>query len=200
MINTEDKNSYFLYQLTWMPAKFAHPAWLKRVGVLSKHYKYGDYPVLDQAINGRLIRYRQFPNIESSINHLHIESKYLNKNRYNRISTALGLFALRCREYLAIRFYRNALQSILSENDIQQLIGLGCGGTQPPQLSAEKLTLFSQSIGLSLLQAHYQSNVVWKATSIQFPPARALYCSQAPYWITLLERYFDFTQINESDY
>lgn len=197
-INNYDTYQYHLYQLAWMPAKFAHPVWLKRAGVLAIDYCYGKYPALDQALNLYLIQHQNFPDEYRTAYDINCKQYWLNENAYFRIATALGLFALRCQEYLLLRKYRDALQPVLSESDIHQLIGLGCGGLQSPSLAPNRLIECAKSIGFSLLQAHYQSNVVWKVASIQFPPTRTWYCTQAPRWITTLEHFFDFTQTNET--
>ncbi|MGL5043396.1 MAG: type III secretion system domain-containing protein [Plesiomonas sp.] len=203
MQNTPKMNNYHtcqyhLHQLAWMPAKFAHPVWLQRAGVLAEDYCYGKYLVLDQALNMYLIQ-QHFPDAYHTMCDITGKQYWFDKNTSFRVATALGLFALRCQEYLLLRTYRDALQPILSEPDIHQLIGLGCGGKQAPSLPPNRLVECAKNLGFSLLQAHYQSNFAWKAASIQFPPIRTWYCAQAPRWITTLERFFDFTQTNETN-
>lgn len=185
----------YLHQLAWRPAQFAHPLWLAAAGVKTASYHYGRSLVMDSALNARLNHLRRFPQ-QPLPAVLSQQQRYqiVKPERLSARCLALGLVYLQCDDYLRLRRYRQQLLPLLSESDIQQLMGMGYRGHLPARLSPAQLLTTALRLGQSLAHHVRCDCVVWRALCISLPPLpRALVLSRGGFlsindWLLRLER------------
>ncbi|CNK97326.1 Uncharacterised protein [Yersinia frederiksenii] len=184
----------YLHQLAWRPAQFAHPLWLAAVGVRTDNYRYGRHRELDLVLDSALNRLRNFPQQAlPAVLDKRQQCQIVGAERLSARCVALGLVYLQCDDYLRLRCYRQGLSPLLSEDDIQQLMGMGYRGQFSAKLSPQSLPDVALRLGHSLAH-HVRSNcMIWRALSISLPPQpRALSLSSAlsisvDSWLTRLE-------------
>ncbi|EGY29852.1 hypothetical protein Rin_00001750 [Candidatus Regiella insecticola 5.15] len=185
-----DEKIVRLHQLAWQPARFAHPAWLMKMGLRSEKYHYGDCQTLDNILNRQLIDWRGFPKqpLPAVLTNKQKAQMAL-EPRLDAVCMALGLVSLRCSDYLRIRHYRQALYPILNDEDVCQLLGIGCPGERAAILSPEILPSIALQLGRGILHATSSAAITWQALSILLPPLpRAIWLPSADLWLARLER------------
>nr|CBX72581.1 hypothetical protein YEW_HJ33410 [Yersinia enterocolitica W22703] len=142
----------YLHQLAWRPAQFAHPLWLAAAGMNTASYHYGRSVVMDRALNTRLNRLRHFPQQPlPAVLSQQQQYQIVKPERLSARCLALGLVYLQCDDYLRLRRYRQQLSPLLSESDIQQLMGMGYRGHLPARLSPAQLLTTALRLGKALL-------------------------------------------------
>ncbi|MFL4558479.1 type III secretion system domain-containing protein [Yersinia kristensenii] len=195
MISLLTPDIRYLHQLAWRPAQFAHPLWLAVAGVNPESYRYGRSQLLDTALNRVLNRLRNFPQQAlPAVLSQQQQCQIVASERLSARCLALGLVHLQCDDYLRFRHYRQSLSPLLSEGDIQQLMGMGYRGHLPARLNPQQLPAVALRLGQSLAHDARCDDVVWRAMSISLPPlTRALSLPRAislsaDHWLTRLER------------
>lgn len=185
----------YLHQLAWRPAQFAHPLWLAAVGVNAENYSYGRSRALDSVLNNALNQRRSFPQFAlPAVLTKQQQCQMVSPERLSARCLALGLVHLQCDDYLRIRCYRQALSPLLSEGDIQQLMGMGYRGYLSVRLSPQDLLHTALRLGHSLAHHVRAHCIIWRAMSILLSPyPRALFLPRrlaisADCWLTRLER------------
>lgn len=185
----------YLHQLAWRPAQFAHPLWLAEVGVKPENYHYGRSQVFDRALNSLLIQRRKFLQSPLPVVLSQQQQRQIAQSqRLPALCLALGVVSLQCHDYLRLRHYRQALSPLLNDADLQQLIGMGCGGQRQARLSPQQLLPVALRLGQSLASDLRRDSRIWQAISILLPPhPRALCLSRSGYvqtaaWLSRLER------------
>ncbi|WP_145506427.1 type III secretion system domain-containing protein [Yersinia alsatica] len=184
----------YLHQLAWRPAQFAHPLWLAAVGVRTDNYRYGHHRELDLVLDSALNRLRNFPQQAlPAVLDKRQQCQIVGAERLSARCVALGLVYLQCDDYLRLRCYRQGLSPLLSEDDIQQLMGMGYRGQFSAKLSPQSLPDVALRLGHSLAHQVRSNCMIWRALSISLPPQpRALSLSSAlsisvDSWLTRLE-------------
>ena len=184
----------YLHQLAWRPAQFAHPLWLAAVGVRTDNYRYGRHRELDLVLDSALNRLRNFPQQAlPAVLDKRQQCQIVGAERLSTRCVALGLVYLQCDDYLRLRCYRQGLSPLLSEDDIQQLMGMGYRGQFSAKLSPQSLPDVALRLGQSLAHQVRSNCMIWRALSISLPPQpRALSLSSAlsisvDSWLTRLE-------------
>ncbi|EPF2604550.1 TPA: hypothetical protein PXL76_001301 [Yersinia enterocolitica] len=186
---------HYLHQLAWRPAQFAHPLWLAAAGMNTASYHYGRNVVMDRALNTRLNCLRHFPQQPlPAVLSQQQQYQIVKPERLSARCLALGLVYLQCDDYLRLRRYRQQLSPLLSESDIQQLMGMGYRGHLPARLSPAQLLTTALRLGQSLAHHVRCDCVMWRALCISLPPLpRSLSLSRAlslsvDDWLIRLER------------
>ena len=177
-----------LHRYLWLPARYAHPQWLIRVGFHPPaDWRYGERPSLDRCLNQVLLTRRGTPALPAVLN-VHQQRRMQLSGHLHLLALAAGLLALQCHDYFLLPAYRRVLSSWFEDDLLWQLFGL-CQGEKRAVVPAEQLTDMALQLGTAILSRAAQSDPVLFAMLITLPPCkRALWPSLPANILTLLER------------
>ncbi len=109
-----------LHQLWYQPGRIMHAGWWTSLGLDAWRDAYATQPLvrpsLDQLITDRLGHQGRVPQLDGLATTL-LE----NETRRDALCLAMGLWVLRCPDYLLLRTYREALSRVLDDRAQNQL-------------------------------------------------------------------------------
>ncbi|MCL1076959.1 hypothetical protein D5R81_03030 [Parashewanella spongiae] len=164
------------YEFVWHPAEQMHPSWWKKLGLQQWKSVFHRSPTLNERIETLIVKRmgivdKPLPNKLSENDEL----LFSLKERLPSLVTILGIFCLNCPEYLSLKEYRIALADVLTDDQIQQAWALWPQRPTAEQsesldtISADKLIINAQVIGLLLLTKEMEDDQIWRALAMTLP-------------------------------
>lgn len=124
-----------LHQLAWQPGAWIDTSWWTHLQLANWEAPYGRYASCRRAIDATIVTRRGFPKaaLPSVLNERQCALLDLEPRLY-QLTTALGLIALDCPEYLLLRDFRETLSAQLGARACEQLFILHHGWKAQPAL------------------------------------------------------------------
>lgn len=125
-----------LHQLAWQPGAWVDSSWWRHLRLAEWQALYNRHPYCRSAIDATLIARRGFPQepLPAVLSTRQCALLEL-ESRVYALTTALGLIALDCPEYLLLRDSREALSAHLGSRACEQLYFLHTGWHAPPAIN-----------------------------------------------------------------
>ncbi|MDN3610021.1 type III secretion system domain-containing protein [Vibrio ostreicida] len=172
-----------------------HPQWWDKLGLMPWQTLYKTNPLvanrLDNVILSRTGCFDGIP--KGDIGKVQPWVRLL--PRLLMLSTAAGLVAQNCPDYLWDSEYREALKQTFSQAQIEQLIALWPPGVEPPVWSPNVMTERAQKYAVSAISQYWNGSPFWSVLRLNLPVVEPLEemkedevaCVVA--WIFKLERF-----------
>jgi hypothetical protein len=176
------------HELAWRPGRWMRADWWAALGLEGWRDAYRRHPGCRDALDRLIVARRGFPAAplpavlgESAREALALET------RLHVLSTAMGLVALDCRDYLLLGEYRRALSPVLGTRGCDQLLALRpVWGAGPADLTPDGLVAGAGERGGAALSAALPAPVR-PVLSILLPPSAAAVPAAERNW-PLLQR------------
>lgn len=114
-----------MHQLAWQPGAWLHKSWWAHLDLDGWEVPYARHASCRSSIDTVLVARRGFPDaaLPATLSHAQ-EALLALEPELLKLTTALGLIALDCPEYLLLRDYRKALSEQLQDRACEQLFVL----------------------------------------------------------------------------
>ncbi|RYV00976.1 hypothetical protein SOPP22_19505 [Shewanella sp. OPT22] len=164
------------YQLLWRPTVAMHDSWWSKLGLQMWKKSAGQNIVLSQRIEQLVVQ--RLGIIDKPLSSAFtLDEQFLlkSKSRLPAILSVLGLYCLNCPDYLSLKEHRLALESVLSEEQVQQAWALW---PQRPtskfkelvdDIKSEYLLEQAQKISIALLDEELKESSLWRCIAVTLP-------------------------------
>mgnify|MGYP001144279651 CR=1 FL=1 len=167
------ETSLLYHRLVWQPADRMHVDWWDFMGLAAWRPCYPTMPeAAKRALNIEIQRRRQQQGVTAGVlNGINPLQKTLLRtlDRLPQLLLALGLFLSQSPDYLLWRPYRQALATMLTEDQLTQLWGMWRGGQRSPDAAPDEVVAFAQQLGLSTLHRSLSADPVWQVVRYTLP-------------------------------
>ncbi|RLV59781.1 hypothetical protein D5018_10455 [Parashewanella curva] len=190
------------FELIWRPTASMHPSWWKKLGVQAWQEKYEPDSILGHRIETMIVSRaglidEPMPTKLNEQDNLLIQRK----DKLNELLLVFGLYSLNCQDYFSLKTYRQALETILTDDQIQQAWALW------PQRPTSKLKpvindiaekdIVEVALQIAVIQFSKEltDSIVWRALLMTFPATET---DKLPKSITAHLKALDKQSINMS--
>ena len=164
------------YQLLWRPTATMHESWWSKLGLQMWKKHAGQNTVLSQRIEALVVLRLGIVTRDLPVAFTPDEQFLLNRReRLPALLAVLGLYCLNCPDYLSIKEYRIQLETLLTEEQVQQAWAMW------PQRPTSKMTELvddikpeqvleqAQKLAVLLLEKELSDSSLWQSIALTLP-------------------------------